>query len=156
MLSYLLIGTGDVEFEADEIARSAKLARECEQFGIPLIVESLARGKNMNSTSPEVLKLHTRIAAELGADVIKTEYTGNPQTMADVVGTCPLPILVLGGARKNSDTEALAVLRQVLSTGVKGVFVGRNAFQSPDVVGFLHQVRLLLNPASDKVAIGKF
>jgi len=155
VLSYLLIGTGNVEFEADEIARNAELARECEQLGIPLIIESLARGKNVNCTAPEMLKLHTRIAAELGADVIKTEYTGDPQTMADVVETCPLPILALGGARKNSDTEALAVLREVLSTGVRGVFVGRNAFQSPDVAGFLRQVRMLLNPAPNKAVIGK-
>jgi DhnA family fructose-bisphosphate aldolase class Ia len=150
VLSYLLIGTGDVEFEADEIARNARLARECEQLGIPLIVESLARGKNVNSTSPAVLKLHTRIAAELGADVIKTEYTGDPQTMADVVESCPLPILTLGGARKNSDTEALAILREVLSTGVRGVFVGRFAFQSSDVASFLRQVRTLLDQAPPK------
>jgi iron-sulfur cluster protein len=69
VLSYLLIGTGDVEFEANEIARNADLARECEALGIPLIVESLARGKGIkNSASPDALKLHTRIAAELGAD----------------------------------------------------------------------------------------
>lgn len=147
VLCYLLIGTGDVEFEANEIARNAELARECERIGVPLIVESLARGKDVkNPASPDTLKLHTRIAAELGADVIKTEYTGDPRTMAQVIEACPLPILVLGGARKNSDDEALSILPDVLSAGAKGVFFGRNVFQSPNIRDFLRRARALLNP----------
>ncbi|HWA93153.1 MAG TPA: hypothetical protein VG844_01030 [Terracidiphilus sp.] len=147
VLGYLLIGTGDVEFEANEIARNAELARECERLGIPLIVESLARGKDVkNPASSEALKLHTRIAAELGADVIKTEYTGNPKTMAEVINACPIPVLVLGGARKNSDDEALSILPDVMKAGAKGVFFGRNVFQSPNIREFLRRARLLLNP----------
>ena len=146
VLTYLLIGTGDVDFEANEIARNAQIARECEQLGIPLIVESLTRGKDVqNPADPEGIKLHTRIAAELGADVIKTEYTGDPKTMADVVQACPLPILVLGGARKDSNGEALSVLKDVLQAGAKGVFFGRNVFQAPDISDFLHQARAILD-----------
>lgn len=138
VLTYLMIGTGDVEFEAREIARNAEIARECERLGIPMIVESLARGKaTKNPTSTDSLKLHTRIAAELGADLIKTEYTGDPVSMAEVVKICPLPIMVLGGSRKATDDDALEVLKEIVKSGAAGAFFGRNVFQAPDVASFL-------------------
>src|SRR5580692_988789 len=90
VLSYLVVGTGNGDFETEEIQRNAKLARECERIGMPLIVETLARGKDVkNPGDPKWLALHTRIATELGADVVKTDYTGNPETMARVVENCP-------------------------------------------------------------------
>src|ERR1019366_9197079 len=117
VLTYLFVGTGDWEFEGKEIARNAEVARECERLGIPLIVETLARGKAAaNPTSPEWIKLHTRMAAEIGADVIKTEYTGDVATMRDVVSICPIPILVLGGERR-SDAAATEAIRGIAASG---------------------------------------
>ena len=83
VLPYLVVGTGDADFETKEIARNAQLARECERLGLPLMIETLARGKAVqNPADPQWLKLHTRIATELGADVIKTDYSGNVETCA--------------------------------------------------------------------------
>jgi DhnA family fructose-bisphosphate aldolase class Ia len=150
VLTYLFIGTGDLEFEAREIARNAEVARECERLGIPLIVETLARGKDVsNPTSPEWIKLHNRIAAEIGADIIKTEYTGDVATMREVVAVCPIPILVLGGAR-HSDDAATEAARGVAQSGAAGVFFGRNVFQAPDVADFLKRTRRILDASSDK------
>ncbi len=86
VLTYLAVGTGDSDFEMKEVARNAEVARECERIGIPLIIETLARGKNVKDPSdPNWLKLHTRMAAELGADLVKTDYAGDPQSMRGVV-----------------------------------------------------------------------
>lgn len=145
VLTYLLIGTGDVEFEAREIARNSELARECERLGMPLIIESLARGKAApDPTSPETLMLHTRIAAELGADLIKTESTDDPRSMAEVVKACPLPVMILGGARQRNDDDALEQLRGIVKAGAAGAFIGRNVFQAPDVRDFLDQACAVL------------
>ena len=77
VLTYLVVGTGDAEFEMKEITRNAEIARECEQVGIPLIVESLARGKDVeNPGDPKWLNLHTRMAAELGADALRRITAG--------------------------------------------------------------------------------
>ena len=93
VLTYLVVGTGDAEFESKEIARNAEVARECERAGIPMIVETLARGKAVqNPGDPKWLALHTRIAAELGADVVKTDYAGDADIMRQVVKGCPIPI----------------------------------------------------------------
>ena len=108
VLTYLVVGTGDTDFEAREIARNAEVARECERVGIPFFVETLARGKAIkNPAEVNWLDLHTRMAAELGADVIKTDYSGDSGTMRSVVEACPIPILVLGGTRDSSDESAL-------------------------------------------------
>jgi fructose-bisphosphate aldolase, class I len=148
VLTYLVVGTGDTEFEMREITRNAEVARECERVGIPLIVESLARGKDVrNPGDPKWLDLHTRIAAELGADVVKTDYSGDVDSMRSVVKRCPIPILVLGGSRHASDKRALDVVREVAASGAAGVFFGRNVFQSENMKTFLEQARAALDGA---------
>lgn len=145
VITYLVVGTGDSEFEAGEIARTAQVARECETLGMPLIVESLARGpKVQDYRDPKWIKYHTRIAAELGADAIKTDYAGNVASMAGVVKECPIPILVLGGSRTGSDEEALQTVSEIAQSGAAGVFFGRNVFQAADMDGFLARARSAL------------
>ncbi|MGD0506413.1 MAG: hypothetical protein ABSA27_01355 [Terriglobales bacterium] len=146
VLTYLVIGTGDAEFEKKEITRNAEVARECEQVGIPLIVESLARGKDVqNPGDPKWLNLHTRMAAELGADMVKTDYSGDTVSMRAVVEKCTIPILVLGGSRHASDKHALDVVREVAAAGAAGVFFGRNVFQADNISAFLEQARAALD-----------
>jgi DhnA family fructose-bisphosphate aldolase class Ia len=150
VMTYLFVGTGDNEFEAREIKRNAEVARECEQLGIPLIVESLARGKNVqNPTSPEWIKLHTRIAVELGADVLKTEYTGDVETMREVIQVCPAPMLVLGGALKPI-SEAMDIVKGAVAAGAAGLVFGRNVFQSRDVAATLRELRSTLDQSSNQ------
>src|SRR5215471_5988427 len=85
VITFLVIGTDDAEFEKNEVQRVARVARECERLGMPLVVESLARGpKVQNPCEPKWLTLHTRMAAELGADLIKTEFTSDPASMQEV------------------------------------------------------------------------
>lgn len=149
VLTYLVVGTGDTEFEMKEIARNAEVARECERVGIPLIVESLARGKDVqNPGDPKWLNLHTRMAAELGADMVKTDYSGDVASMSAVVAKCPIPILVLGGSRHASDEGALDVVREAAAAGAAGVFFGRNVFQSDNIGTFLARARGVLDGAT--------
>jgi DhnA family fructose-bisphosphate aldolase class Ia len=146
VLTYLIVGTGDAEFEMKEITRNAEVARECERVGIPLIVESLARGKDVqNPGDPKWLNLHTRMAAELGADAVKTDYSWDTASMRSVVKKCTIPILVLGGSRHATDKHALDVVREVAAAGAAGVFFGRNVFQADNISTFLEQARAALD-----------
>jgi class I fructose-bisphosphate aldolase len=146
VLTYLVVGTGDADFEMKEISRNAEVARECERVGIPLIVESLARGKDVqNPGDPKWLNLHTRMAAELGADAVKTDYSGDTASMRSVVEKCTIPILVLGGSRHATDKRALDVVREVAASGAAGVFFGRNVFQADNISTFLEQARAALD-----------
>jgi len=86
--------------------------------------------------------MHTRMAAELGADVVKTDYAGNVREMRSIIEGCPLPILVLGGSRHDA---ALDVVRGAMECGAAGVFFGRNVFQSEDMPAFLSKARSVLH-----------
>jgi len=146
VITFLFVGSGDAEFERKEVRRVGRLARECEGAGIPLIVESLARGAQVqNPRDPKWLMLHTRMAAELGADAVKTENAEEVETMRSVVSACPVPVLVLGGTRSGSDEEVQSVVRAIVQSGAAGVFFGRNVFQATDMPGLLQNVRSILN-----------
>ena len=146
VLTYLVVGTGDTGFEAQEIERNANVARECERVGIPFFVETLARGADVpNPADVKWLDLHTRMAVELGADVIKTDYAGSADKMRSVIEGCRIPILVLGGTRGSSDEDALNMVRGAVQAGAAGVFFGRNVFQADDMPGFLKRARAILD-----------
>ena len=145
VITFLVIGSGDVEFERREIERVAKISRECERLGLPVIVESVARGPAVqNARDPYWLKRHTRIAAELGADLIKTEYSGDPETMRAVVEACPIPILVLGGTRTGSDDAICELVRSIMQTGAAGIFFGRNVFQAENIPALMQRIHIEL------------
>jgi class I fructose-bisphosphate aldolase len=144
-ITFLVLGTGDADFERKEMERVGVLARECERVGLPLVVESIARGTEVaNPSDAKWLMLHTRVATELGADVIKTENAGDVETMRKVVSACPVPILVLGGGRSGSDDDVLNTVRGIVQAGAAGVFFGRNVFQAGNMVDLLQRVRSVL------------
>ena len=145
VITFLFVGSGDAEFDRAEIERVGRVARDCERAGIPLVVESIARGAQVeNPRDPKWLMLHTRIAAELGADVIKTESAGDVEAMRGVVSACPVPLLVLGGSRSGSDDEVLKTVREIMQAGAAGVFFGRNVFQAQNMPDLLERVRSVL------------
>jgi DhnA family fructose-bisphosphate aldolase class Ia len=145
VITFLTVGSGDSSFEKKEIERVGSLARSCERVGMPLFVESIARGSQVeNPRDPKWLMLHTRIAAELGADVIKTENPGDVETLRTLVDACPIPILVLGGSRTGSDKDVLDTVRGIVQAGAAGVFFGRNLFQADNMPGLLQSVRSAL------------
>nr|HPO50105.1 fructose-bisphosphate aldolase [Spirochaetota bacterium] len=76
----------------------------------------------------EAVKLAARVGAELGADFVKTNYTGDPDSFAKVVEGCPAPVLIAGGS-KMSDEETFKMIEGAMKAGAKGLSIGRNAFQ---------------------------
>jgi DhnA family fructose-bisphosphate aldolase class Ia len=145
VITFLVVGSGDPEFEKKEVRRVGRLARECERIGLPLIVESLARGAQVqNPCDSKWIMLHTRMAAELGADVVKTESTGDVESMRAVVSACPIPVLVLGGSRSGSDEDVVRVVGSIIQSGAAGVFFGRSIFQAENMPTLLQRVREVL------------
>ena len=117
--------------------------------GLP-IATSLPREveeDRVSAMSAAMLSLGERIASELGADAVKTDYSGDPSSMRAVVEGCYIPILVLGGSRHGSDEDALEVVRGATLAGAAGVIFGRNVFQAADMQSFLRQARSLLDGA---------
>ena len=107
-----------------------KVSEECEQFGMPLLAMMYPRGpKITNEHAPEVVAHAARIGAELGADIIKTNYTGSINTFKTVIESCPIPVVIAGGPKCKSLTEVLQTTFDALQAGASGLSIGRNVFQ---------------------------
>ncbi|GGC15994.1 class I fructose-bisphosphate aldolase [Cellulomonas carbonis] len=137
------LGYRDKDAWADNLAAVGQVAEEARRVGLPLIVEAVPWGAE--ATDPrDRLEVATaaRIAAELGADAVKTEYVGSVEAMRTVVQSCPVPVFVLGGPQVGVD-ELLDFTRDGIAAGATGVIYGRNVWQrsdSADVSARLRQV----------------
>ncbi|WP_110692967.1 class I fructose-bisphosphate aldolase [Salinicola halophyticus] len=126
----LISGYDDPRREADNLEAVAEAARQCEAIGLPLIVEAVVWGsREEGRLDAERIARVARIAAELGADLIKAQYTDDPEDMRTLVQSCPVPVLVLGGAAMNDDETLARFTRDALDNGARGVIFGRNAWQ---------------------------
>jgi fructose-bisphosphate aldolase/2-amino-3,7-dideoxy-D-threo-hept-6-ulosonate synthase len=121
------------ETESDQLGQLGFVAESCDYWGMPLLAMMYPRGKNIKDSNDAHLVAHAaRAGAELGADVIKTNYTGDPDTFRDVVEGCPVPVVMAGGPRTDTDREFLEMIRGCIDAGGRGVAIGRNVFQHPD------------------------
>ncbi len=113
-----------------EFARQASLvADSCERLGLPLMIEAMAKGKDMKSNDPKGIALAARAAQELGADLVKTYYTGDPESFRTVVEGCPVPIVILGGEKSDTLEQVFGEVYASLQAGGKGIAFGRNIWQ---------------------------
>jgi putative autoinducer-2 (AI-2) aldolase len=127
------------ENERRTLANLAKLVDLGEQYGIPVLAVT-AVGKDMVRDA-RYLALCCRIAAELGARIVKTYYC---EGFEEVVGGCPAPIVIAGG-KKIEERDALELAHDAVSRGAVGVDMGRNIFQSDNPVGMIRAVRQVVH-----------
>jgi len=112
------------------LANLGKVAEECGRYGLPLLAMMYPRGpKITNEHALEAVAHAARIGAELGADIIKTNYTGTIESFKQVTESCPAPILIAGGPRCKSTKEILQTTNDALQAGAAGLSIGRNIFQ---------------------------
>jgi len=115
----------------DEMIRDlGKTVCECTRWGMPLVAMIYPRGPDIgNEFDPDLVKHCARMANELGADVVVTNYTGDPASFKDVTRSCTIPVLVGGAPRLDSDKALLTMVSDSLKAGGMGVAIGRNIFQ---------------------------
>jgi fructose-bisphosphate aldolase/2-amino-3,7-dideoxy-D-threo-hept-6-ulosonate synthase len=122
------------ENEPAVIRLTAELGEACERWGMPLIAEaeypnSYYGDEDFASTwGVPYLRRSARLCAELGADVIKSNWTGSPETFREIVECVPVPVVVAGGSRE-SDLDLLTKVADARAAGAAGCSVGRNIFQ---------------------------
>jgi len=141
VLTYMFIGLDDPAAEAEVVRRNAEVNRACERFGIIHIIESMARGRRVKEPNrKDLVALHTRIAGELGADLIKTDVLQNEQDTVEIVSSSLVPVLLAGGP-KIEESRALDEIGRLIRAGASGIIFGRNVFQSADPAVFLRSAR---------------
>ena len=121
------------ENEPEMLQALGAVAMECEEWGMPLLAMMYPRGPKVKSEhDAEMVKHAARVGAELGADVIKTNYTGDPDSFKEVIRSCPVPVIIAGGPKANTDEEVLQMVEGAIEAGASGVSIGRNIFQHDD------------------------
>lgn len=135
------------------------VAGKCDEWGIPLLAMMYPRGKKVRSEyDVDVVKHVARIGAELGADIVKTNYTGNPETFKEVVNGCPVPVIIAGGPKMGSEKELLEMIEGSLEAGGRGVAIGRNVFQAEDPTGLVRRISKIVHEgmtAEEIIKMGK-
>jgi len=143
-----------VEREAQNSEKIGKVSQECESWGMPHIVEALPPEIVEYHFKPEAkrewpsfdhVKFVDRVAAELGADIVKSYYTGDPDTFKEVVKCCPVPIIVLSGPGAGDPEGLLRIVHDVMETGAKGVIMGRNVWGYKDPVAMVEAISRIVH-----------
>lgn len=121
--------------EAEMLNTMGKVSKSCYDFGMPLIAMMYTRGEKIkNEYDVKVVKHAARVGAELGADIVKVNYTGSVETFREVVQGCPVPVVIAGGEKMETEDEVLSMVKCSIEAGGAGVSIGRNIFQhnNPD------------------------
>jgi len=116
--------------EQEQLKFLGQTAKICEDWGMPLIAMMYPRGEKIkNEYDVEVVKHAARIGAELGADIVKTNYTGSEETFREVVNGCLAPVVMAGGPKTKTDEEFCQMVYSSVRAGGAGAAAGRNVFQ---------------------------
>lgn len=119
--------------ESRMIEDLGQTAKACHENGVPLLAMMYPRGPDIDDPHDVNHVEHvTRLGAELGAHLIKTPYTGDPDSFKRVVEGCPVPVVISGGPKTGTPSDLLETVHGAISAGAAGVSIGRNIFQADD------------------------
>jgi fructose-bisphosphate aldolase/2-amino-3,7-dideoxy-D-threo-hept-6-ulosonate synthase len=112
------------------LEKLGRVADKSDVHGIPLLAMMYPRGPKIKSEHDVDVVAHAaRLGAELGADIIKTNYTGDVESFKTVVEGCPVPVIIAGGPKCKTDQEILQTVHESIKAGGAGLSIGRNVFQ---------------------------
>jgi putative autoinducer-2 (AI-2) aldolase len=129
------------DYEHETLLNLANLVNECEEYGIPVMAVT-AVGKELEKREARYLALCCRIAAELGARVVKTYWC---EDFDKVVTGCPVPVVMAGGPKCETEREVFEFVHDGLQRGAIGVNLGRNVWQSEHPVAVTRALRAIIH-----------
>ena len=134
----IFVGT---EYEHDSLLNLAKLVDEGERYGIPVMAVT-AVGKELDKRDARYLALSCRIAAELGARVVKTYYC---KGFKRITQGCPVPVVIAGGPKVDTELEVFEFVHDGIQKGAIGVNLGRNIWQNDYPVAMIKALRSIIH-----------
>jgi putative autoinducer-2 (AI-2) aldolase len=128
-------------YEHQTLTNLAKLVDSAQNCGIPVLAVT-AVGKELEKRDARYLSLACRVAAEFGANFVKTYYCDE---FEKVVESCPVPVVIAGGPKLETELDALNLAADAIKKGASGVDMGRNIWQSPHAVPMIQAVRAVVH-----------
>ncbi|MCM8824298.1 MAG: 3-hydroxy-5-phosphonooxypentane-2,4-dione thiolase [Candidatus Omnitrophica bacterium] len=134
------------DYEHQTLMNLARLVNECENYGIPVMAVT-AVGKELEKRDARYLALSCRIAAELGARVVKTYWCKDG--FEKVVKGCPVPVVMAGGPKCESEREVFEFVYDGIQKGAIGINLGRNVWQSAYPVAMAKALRAIVHEGAN-------
>lgn len=116
-----------------------QLIEACQGLGMPVLAEMMPPADKFYEA--EAIAHAARIGMELGADIIKTNYSGDVEQFRQVIDSIQLPVIIAGGPGKE---DTVAVAREVIQAGAAGIAFGRRVWQAEDPAGIVRQLKQVL------------
>ena len=135
----IFVGT---DYEQQTLLNLAKLVDQCEDYGIPVMAVT-AVGKEVGQKDARYLALACRIAAELGAKVVKTYWC--EKDFDKIIEGCPVPIVMAGGPKCETELEVFEFVYDGMQKGAIGINLGRNVWQNPHPVAVAKALRAIVH-----------
>lgn len=130
------------DYERETLENLALLVNECEDYGIPVMAVT-AVGKELEKRTARYLALASRIAAELGAKIVKTYYA--PEDFDKVTNGCPVPVVIAGGPKCETELEVFEFVYDGMQKGAIGVNLGRNVWQNPHPLAMMRSLNAIIH-----------
>lgn len=125
------------EYDTKNLNYIARLAADCNKYGIIAAAEMLPNGfsKDPKDRSVKALNIACRVGAEIGLDIIKTEFIKPVEEFRKIIDNCYVDVLALGGAKVDDDRAVLQNAREAIDAGCKGLIIGRNVWGHRNIAG---------------------
>jgi putative autoinducer-2 (AI-2) aldolase len=130
------------KYEHQSLSNLAKLVDTCEDYGIPVMAVT-AVGKELEKREARYLALCCRVAAEIGARVVKTYYCS--EKFEKVVEGCPVPVVIAGGPKVATQRQVFDFVYDGIQKGAIGVNLGRNIWQTESPVAAIRAIRAVIH-----------
>ncbi len=128
------------DFEANHLTQFGEVVNECERYGMPLLVLANPAKKEDNFTA-EKLAYACMIAAEMGADIVKSEHPGTVEGHKMMVDACMCPLLFEESCLPFNAEGTLKSVENAMAAGCAGVFLGDRIWTEKDPVTLGRKVR---------------
>jgi len=129
------------DYERESLMNLAEIVNQCEDFGIPVMAVT-AVGKELEKRDARYLALASRIAAELGARVVKTYWC---RDFDKVTCGCPVPVVMAGGPKCETEKEVMDFVYDGMQNGAVGLNLGRNVWQHPHPVAMMRALHGIIH-----------
>ena len=129
------------DYEYDSLVNLSKLVDDCMDYGIPVMAVT-AVGKELEKRTARYLALCSRMAAEFGATIVKTYWC---EDFDKVVEGCPVPVVMAGGPKVETERQAFEFVHDGMQRGAIGLNLGRNVWQHEHPVAMMKALRAIVH-----------
>jgi len=148
VICFFFVGHNDAILEGEMMQHLSECSYRCREIGLPLIVEAVPV-RVENEYEYELVRLAVRVASEAGADIIKTNYTGDIDSFRDVLQHASVPVLVRGGPKTKSVEETFMMVEEVMKAGANGIVFGRNILQAENPSKMIQALSKIVHEGKD-------